>query len=88
MFILAPLVAEPVFGPQTSDLAQLCAPIFLIASFGSVPRALVQRRLDWKWMNLIEIIGLIVVSVASVTLAFAGLGNEALILVRSSAPLS
>ena len=80
VFILAPLVAEPVFGPQTSDLAQLCAPIFLIASFGSVPRALVQRRLDWKWMNLIEIIGLIVVSVASVTLAFAGLGSEALIL--------
>ena len=80
VFILSPLVAEPVFGPGTSRLAQLCAPIFLIASFGAVPRALLQRRLDWKWMNLTEIVELIGVSVSSVALAFAGLGSEALIL--------
>jgi O-antigen/teichoic acid export membrane protein len=80
VFFLAPLVAEPIFGPGTSDLAQLCAPIFLIASFGSVPRALLQRRLDWRWMNLTEIVQLIVVSVASLALAFAGLGSTALIL--------
>jgi lipopolysaccharide exporter len=80
VFFLSPLVAEPVFGPGTSDLAQLCAPIFLIASFGSVPRALLQRRLDWKWLNLTEIIELIVVSVTSLALAAAGLGSEALIL--------
>ena len=80
VFVLAPLVAEPVFGPGTSRLAVLCAPIFLIASFGSVPRALLLRRLDWKWLNLIEVIELVVVSVASVALAFAGLGSEALIL--------
>src|SRR4029077_602962 len=55
-------------------------PIFLIASFGAVPRALLQRRLDWKWMNLTEIVELIGVSVSSVALAFAGLGSEALIL--------
>ena len=33
-----------LFGAGTSELAQMCAPIFLIASFGSVPRALLQRR--------------------------------------------
>jgi O-antigen/teichoic acid export membrane protein len=80
VFFLAPLLAEPVFGPGTSHLAQLCAPIFLIASFGEVPRALLQRRLDWKWLNLTEVIQLIVISVASVVLAFFGLGSEALIL--------
>jgi PST family polysaccharide transporter len=80
VFFLSPLVAEPVFGPGTSHLAQLCAPIFLIASFGAVPRALLQRRLDWKWMNLTEIVELIGVSVSSVALAFAGFGSEALIL--------
>lgn len=80
VFFLSPLVAEPIFGPGTSRLAQLCAPIFLIASFGEVPRALLQRRLDWKWLNLTEVIQLIVVSVASLALAFAGLGSEALIL--------
>jgi lipopolysaccharide exporter len=80
VFFLSPLVAEPIFGPGTSRLAQLCAPIFLIASFGEVPRALLQRRLDWKWLNLTEVIQLIVVSVASLGLAFAGLGSEALIL--------
>jgi lipopolysaccharide exporter len=80
VFFLAPLAAEPVFGPGTSALAQLCAPIFFIASFGSVPRALLQRRLDWRWMNLTEIIQLIVVSIASLALAVAGLGSKALIL--------
>jgi lipopolysaccharide exporter len=80
VFFLSPHVAEPIFGEGTSELAQLCAPIFLIASFGSVPRALLQRRLDWKWINLTEIIQLIGVSAASLALAFAGLGSEALIL--------
>jgi O-antigen/teichoic acid export membrane protein len=80
VFFLSPLVAEPVFGPGTSRLAQLCAPIFLIASFGEVPRALLQRRLNWKWLNMTEVIQLIVVSAASLALAFAGLGSEALIL--------
>ena len=80
VYFLAPLVTDPIFGAGTSHLAQLCAPIFLIASFGSVPRALIQRRLDWKWLNLTEIIQLVGVSVASVALALAGLGSEALIL--------
>ena len=80
VFFLSPLVAEPIFGPGTSDLAQLCAPVFVIASFGSVPRALLQRRLDWKWINLTEIIYLVSVSVASLLLAFVGLGSKALIL--------
>ena len=80
VFFLSPLVAEPVFGPGTSQLAQLCAPIFVIASFGAVPRALLQRRLDWRWMNLTEIVELIGVSLSSVVLAFAGLGSKALIL--------
>jgi lipopolysaccharide exporter len=80
VFFLSQLVAEPVFGPGTSHLAQLCAPIFLIAGFASVPRALLQRRLDWKWLNLTEVIQLIVASVASVALAAVGLGGEALIL--------
>jgi O-antigen/teichoic acid export membrane protein len=47
---------------------------------GEVPRALLRRRLDWKWLNLTEIIQLIVVSAASLALAFAGLGSETLIL--------
>jgi lipopolysaccharide exporter len=80
VFFLSPLVAEPLFGAGTSELAQLCAPIFLIASFGSVPRALLQRRLDWKWINLTELVHLVSVSVVSLGLAFAGLGSEALVL--------
>jgi O-antigen/teichoic acid export membrane protein len=80
VFVLSPVVAEPIFGPGTSRLAQLCAPIFLIASFASVPRALLQRRLDWKWLNVTEVVQLIVVSLVSVALAIAGLGSEALIL--------
>lgn len=80
VFFLAPLVAEPIFGSRTSELARLCAPIFLIASFGAVPRALLQRRLDWKWLNLSEVVQVVGLSIASVGLAFAGLGGEALVL--------
>ena len=54
VLFLSPVVAEPIFGAGTSELAEMCAPIFLIASFGSVPRALLQRRLDWKWLNLTD----------------------------------
>jgi len=58
----------------------MCAPIFLISSFAAVPRALVLRRLDWKWFNMTEVIQLIATSIVSLALAVAGLGSEALVL--------
>jgi O-antigen/teichoic acid export membrane protein len=80
VFVLAPLTADHIFGEGTSALAQMCAPIFLITSFAAVPRALLQRRLDWKWLNMSELVQLIASSVVSLALAVAGLGSEALIL--------
>ena len=80
VLVLSPMVAEPIFGPGTAELAMICAPIFLISGFAAVPRALLMRRLDWRWLNLTEVVQLIVVSVASLAFAFAGFGGEALIL--------
>ena len=80
VFVVAPLAGDQIFGEGTSALAEMCAPIFLLSSFAAVPRALLQRRLAWKWLNVSEVIQLIVSSVASLALAVAGLGSEALIL--------
>jgi PST family polysaccharide transporter len=80
VLVLSPLFADEVFGSGTSELAQMCAPIFLISSFAAVPRALLLRRLDWKWLNMTEVIQLIATSIVSLALAVAGLGSEALIL--------
>jgi hypothetical protein len=66
VFFLSPLVAEPVFGPGTVAWPS-SAPSFDATSGRA--RALLQRRLDWRWMNLTEIVELIGVSVSSVALA-------------------
>jgi PST family polysaccharide transporter len=80
VLVLSPFTADGIFGPGTSHLAQMCAPIFLIFSLAAVPRALLLRRLDWKWLNMTEVIQLIATSIVSLVLAIAGLGSEALVL--------
>jgi len=77
---LAPLVAEPVFGAEIAGLIQLVSPVFLVASIGTVPRALLSRRLDFRRIGLIETISLVLGGLCSVALALAGLDAEAIVL--------
>jgi O-antigen/teichoic acid export membrane protein len=79
-FLLAPVVAAPIFGDEIAGLIQLVSPAFAIAGIGTVSRAHLLRRLDFRTSSLIETASLVLGSFAAVGLAAAGMGAEALVL--------
>jgi lipopolysaccharide exporter len=78
--VLSPLVAAPLFGAETAHLFQLLSPAFTIAAIGIVPLAMLERRLDFRRISLIEIATVLVASLSSVALAVLGLEAEAYVL--------
>jgi len=80
VLILTPLLWRPVFGSRTAGLIVLVAPVFLLASFGSVSRALLWRNLDFRRMGLIELISMTLGNVVPVILALDGMGAPALVI--------
>jgi O-antigen/teichoic acid export membrane protein len=79
-FLLAPILAAPIFGGEIADLIELMSPAFALAGIGAVSRAHLMRRLDFRTSSLIETASLVIGSFAAVTLAAFGLGAEALVL--------
>jgi lipopolysaccharide exporter len=78
--VLSPIVATPLFGEETAHLFQLLSPAFTIAAIGIVPLAMLERRLEFRRISLIEIATVLVASVSSVALAVLGLEAEAYVL--------
>jgi PST family polysaccharide transporter len=79
--VAVPLVFEPLFGAETAGLVQLSTPMFLIVALGIVPTAMLQRKLDFRRIGIIQITGMIVRTGGAVALAlFAGLDAEALVI--------
>ncbi len=79
-FVLAPLVAEPLFGGQTAELFQIYAPVFTIAGLMIVPLAMLQRRLEFNRIGISEVASAAVTTLVSVALALYGLDAEAYVL--------
>jgi lipopolysaccharide exporter len=79
-FLLAPLVAVPLFGERTSELTQLASPLFLLAGICAVSRAMLWRELRFRSMSLIESGSIMAGAVAAVTLAATGMEGEAIVL--------
>lgn len=78
---LVPLVWRPVFGAKTAELIALVSPVFLLASLGTVSRATLWRKLDFKRMSLIDMRATIVGNIVPVVLALAlGLGAKAIVI--------
>lgn len=80
VWVTAPLWAEPLFGSRTSELMRFASPVFVLAALGVVPRAYLQRRLDFRRLSAVEVIAFTVGSAVSVAGAAAGLEAKALIL--------
>jgi len=80
VFLLAPVLAAPIFGDRIGSLIQLVSPAFALAGLGAVSRAHLMRRLDFRTSSLIETGSLVIGSFAAVGLAAAGMGAEALVL--------
>ncbi|HEY4779772.1 MAG TPA: oligosaccharide flippase family protein [Solirubrobacterales bacterium] len=79
-FLLAPVLAAPIFGDEVARLIQLASPAFALAGIGAVSRAHLLRRLDFRTSSLIETASLVLGSFSAVGLAAAGMGAEALVL--------
>jgi O-antigen/teichoic acid export membrane protein len=78
-FALAYPVGGLVFGQRTAGLIELVSPVFLLASVGAVPRAMLWRQLDFKRVGLVEVASLTAGAGVSVSLAFSGVNAEAII---------
>jgi lipopolysaccharide exporter len=77
-FLLAPLLGG-VTGGKSAELVRMLSPVFLINSIAVVPSAVLQRRLDFRRISLVEVGGLLARSLAAVGLALAGLNAEAIV---------
>jgi O-antigen/teichoic acid export membrane protein len=87
VFVTAPLIFTPLFGASTTTLVQLTTPIFLISAISAVPQAVVERRLDFRLIALVQMIAVIVRAATSLVLAVAGMEAEALVLAAVAANL-
>lgn len=79
-FFLAPVVADPLFGKNMSELFQLYSPVFIVAGLLIVPLALLQRRLDFNRIGISEVVSAAVTTAVSVVLAVMGLDAKAYVL--------
>jgi O-antigen/teichoic acid export membrane protein len=68
------------FGARVPELLPLVAPMFLISGLTIVPRALLERELDFARLSANDMTTMIVSTAVSVALAIAGLDAEALLL--------
>ena len=80
VFLLAPVVAEPLFDARAAGLLQLMSPVFPIAAAGVVSMALLQRRLAFGRLATAELATLCVTAAVSVSLAAAGLDAHAIVI--------
>jgi O-antigen/teichoic acid export membrane protein len=78
-FLLAPVVAAPIMSTEIARLIQLVSPVFALAGIGTVSRAQLSRRLDFRRIGLIETVGLVLGASVSVVLAFSGIDAEAIV---------
>lgn len=76
----ASLVVVPVFGERTADLVRLATPLCLLSALSTVPSALLQRRLAFRRLSVIDISTVAVQAGTSVALAVAGLAGASLVL--------
>jgi PST family polysaccharide transporter len=80
-WVLAGVLVAPLCGAEAASLVRLACPLYLLAALGTVPVALLRRRLDFRTLALIEVAGSGARALGALALALlAGLGGSALVL--------
>ena len=77
--VLAPWIAAFYEVAELAPLARALAPIFLLGALETVPRAIVQRRLDFRRVVQIECAAAAIAGSVAVALAWRGLGVGSLV---------
>jgi O-antigen/teichoic acid export membrane protein len=81
VFLISPLAIEPVFGSRVAYLLILASPTFVLAGIGTVPNALLQRKLRFRRLSEIEIVSIATVPLTAIFLAATtSLSAEAIVL--------
>lgn len=79
VLLTVPIVWRPIFGSETAELIALASPSFLLAGIGSVARALLWRRLDFRRVTQIDLLSTFGANVVSVVMAVLHFGAVALV---------
>lgn len=79
-FAVASLIIAPVFGSRTADLVRLTTPMCFISATTSLPNALLQRRLEFRRLGIIDVASGVSASAASLAMGVDGMGAYALVL--------
>lgn len=75
----AELVLWRVFGDKATDLVLLASPAWIFAAIGSPSQALLQRRLRFGTLAVIEFVSVVCSAALAVGLAFGGFDGEAVV---------
>jgi lipopolysaccharide exporter len=78
--VAATTIVAPLVDAKTAELVQIATPLCLIVAVGTVPSALLQRRLAIRRLAVINFVGALVRVGASIGMALAGMGALALVL--------
>ncbi len=78
--VAASLLVAPIFGATTAMFVRLMAPLCLVSALSTVSMAILQRRMAFRRLSEIEVLGTLARVVVCVGLALVGLGGEALVL--------
>lgn len=78
--VAATTIVDSIFGARTAELVRITAPGSLVAALAAVPSAVLQRRLSFGRLSLIDLFTTTSRAAISIVLAVAGLKGEALVL--------
>ena len=78
--LAAAVIVEPIFGGRTAVLVRLSAPLCLVVAVTTTSSAVLQRRLAFRRLSILDVTNSSVRAAASITMAIAGLGGVALVL--------
>lgn len=79
-FVVAATVIVPIFGERTAALVRLTTPAFFLTAASIVSSSLLQRRLEFRRLSVVDVSTSLIKAVASIALAVLGLKANALVL--------
>jgi lipopolysaccharide exporter len=78
--VAASAIVLPIFGARTAALVRLSTPLCMVVAASTVPSAILQRRLAFRRLSVVDVTNSAVRASASIGMAVAGLKGAALVL--------
>jgi O-antigen/teichoic acid export membrane protein len=79
VFLVGPIIVGPIYGSTIRPLVREASLCLIFAGAGAVPTALLQRKLDFRWLAISDSISTVTGSVISIAMALVGFGPSSLV---------